>query len=150
MDSTDHQDITLFLIIHNLGTDICPFLLHIMFSPDPLLPASGNPSTRNPRRRQRTHSDENGLILPKAKKRRSALTRDTFVKPEDVEPTPNGLITMNGSADKDSKVPSTDPKELPVRTLRKASLRGSGKADGSLVLVCHGIDLMFYSTSITY
>ncbi|KAI9787788.1 MAG: hypothetical protein M1816_007436 [Peltula sp. TS41687] len=106
-----------------------------MFSPDhPLLPASANPSTRNPRRRQRTSSDENGFILPKAKKQRSALTRETFVKPDGGEFRTNAMITMNGTANKDSNASSIDPKDLPVRTLKRSILKGSGRADGSLTL----------------
>ena len=105
-----------------------------MFAADPLLPASANPSTRNPRRRQRTHSDENGVVLPKAKKRRSALTTETFVNPEDGERPANGKVVLNGAATKPSSQLSIEATELPVRTLRKSSLRG-GKPDVGSVLV---------------
>lgn len=111
-----------------------------MFAADPLLPASGNPSIRNPRRRQRTHSDENGAVLPKAKKRRSVLTGDTFVKPDERDHAANGAVTMNGAAIKDSKLPLSEPKDLPVRAVRKASVRGA-KADGSSVLVSSPLSL---------
>lgn len=105
-----------------------------MFSHDPLVPASANPSTRNPRRRQRTHSEENGILLPKAKKRRSALTSVTFDKPDGSEHHPNGALTLNGTATKERRDDATEIKELPVREIRKASLRAA-RGDGSVILV---------------
>ena len=105
-----------------------------MFSHDPLHPASANPSTRNPRRRQRTHSDENSVIQPKAKKRRNVLTHDTFVKPPNGDAHLNGGPAINGSAVKAPNVALSEVKELTVRETRKGSQRGI-KGDGSVVLV---------------
>ena len=105
-----------------------------MFSNDPLLPASANPSTRNPRRRQRPQSEENGAPLPKAKKRRGALASDTFVKPDDSEGQKDVDRPMNGTAITERRSASASFNDLPVRETRKTSLRGF-KGDGSVVLV---------------
>lgn len=104
-----------------------------MFSNDPLLPASANPSTRNPRRRQRPQSEENGAPLPKAKKRRGALASDTFVKPDDSEGQKDVDRPMNGTAITERRSASASFNDLPVRETRKTSLRGF-KGDGSVVL----------------
>ncbi|KAI9822746.1 MAG: hypothetical protein M1832_002979 [Thelocarpon impressellum] len=113
-----------------------------MFSTSTPLPPSISSSTRNPRRRQRNHSDENGVSLPRAKRQRSALSSDTFVKPgaED-EPVADraGLETpANGSVRRGrSAAKQADVIEMPVRGAKKATTaaveRGS-KTDGSIVL----------------
>ncbi len=116
-----------------------------MFAHDPLRPTSTNPATRNPRRRQRNSSDENGLALPSAKKRRSVLTRSTLTQPDEAHhPLPsiegdgevhaNGGPVMNGSIVKDHQAASSEGRELVVREKRRPSHRGI-KGDGSVILV---------------
>ncbi|KAI9885276.1 MAG: electron carrier [Watsoniomyces obsoletus] len=118
-----------------------------MFAHDPLRPTSTNPSTRNPRRRQRNSADENGLALPSAKKRRSVLAGSTFIRPDDVhhhhQPHPsieadgelhaNGGPVMNGSIVKEHRTLSSEGRELVVRDKRRSSHRGI-KGDGSVIL----------------
>jgi hypothetical protein len=111
-----------------------------MFAQDiPSLPAAANPSLRNPRRRPRNSSDENGhLIAPKAKKRRSVLAPDTFVKPaEAAAPPANGTVAMNGTASKgaDRAVSFPSTRDLPMRETRKTSGQRGLKTD-HMVLVC--------------
>ncbi|KAI9851477.1 MAG: hypothetical protein M1838_003552 [Thelocarpon superellum] len=110
-------------------------MVAVMFGPQASLTPSIS-SSRNPRRRQRNHSDENGVSLPKAKRQRSAIHADTFVKPataaddpEQTQPTvpaPNGSVSVlprGGSIDID----------IPVRGTKKTRERG-GDGDGSVVL----------------
>jgi nuclear pore complex protein Nup133 len=103
-------------------------------------------SLRNPRRRQRTNSDES-VKPPKAKRQRSGLRHDTFDAPssvrvdrvnqatEEVVPPNHGESSgVNGSV---------ATKELVVRGGRKEP--GGDRADGTLVLVrCLDFEVMNY------
>ncbi|KAI9829356.1 MAG: hypothetical protein M1826_005676 [Phylliscum demangeonii] len=117
-----------------------------MFATEALLPASSNPAVRNPRRRPRTLSDENTAALPQAKKRRSALAANTFVRPgpsqsrggDPSTPNPthegNGALILNGAASKELVgQQSSELRELPLRATRKASGRGH-KAEAGTIL----------------
>lgn len=115
--------------------------LHVnMFVPQGSTPASTT-SQRNPRRRQRTHSDDSVAIRPPAKRQRKPLAEDTF------QPLPNEKT--NGHAALKSRATNGHP--LPARSTRDASsdltnlaYRGSkkherdkrgGGGDGNNVLV---------------
>ncbi|KAI9835558.1 MAG: hypothetical protein M1819_002009 [Sarea resinae] len=106
-----------------------------MFSPDSTLNISTLPASRNPRRRQRTHSDESTASLPprNKKRQRSFLSQDTFSLPsgkaqdgEESMQGDRGNISLDGDA-------SSRPKQLVVREKSRSSKRG-GKGDGSLTL----------------
>ncbi|KAI9796559.1 MAG: hypothetical protein M1833_006123 [Piccolia ochrophora] len=97
-----------------------------------VLPPSAS-SSHNPRRRQRTHSGENNISLPRAKRLRSALASDTFVKPHGRGSTPNGEPKLNGSVPELHRDVGSNTRDLPVREALKSSDRGM-RGDGSVVL----------------
>lgn len=111
-----------------------------MFSPD----VSVHPnvaSLRNPRRRQRTSSDDS-IKPPKAKRQRSALRQDTFEPPYDANVNglagpANGDVSLNGHAPEE--VPPANggvsSKDLALRGPKKQERRGE-RGDGTVVLVC--------------
>ena len=100
-----------------------------MFSLD--APAGGNTATRNPRRRQRTTSDDSLALRQSSKRRkRSFLTPDTFLPPNQLKP--NGhLPAIHGAPVSNGHPPearkhrdvSVDTTSLAIRN------RGSKKID---------------------
>lgn len=100
-----------------------------MFSPDG--PAGGSTAVRNPRRRQRTSSDDSASLRQTAKRRkRSLLVPDTFepsaIYRRDTNTSQvNGKATANGHAPEDQKRrdASVDATSLAIRN------RGSKRAD---------------------
>lgn len=95
-------------------------------------------SLRNPRRRQRTSSDES-VKPPKAKRQRSGLRHDTFDAPGSVKLDPRANQATDGllSSQGESAVVNggTATKELAVRGGRKE--QSGDRADGTLILVQH-------------
>jgi hypothetical protein len=110
-----------------------------MFSPDARLPSHGH--SLRPKRSRRAGSDDS-IKLPRAKRRRSALRKDTFeplsdLSPNEVAVRANGDITMNGHAPGDK--PDQDDtfhvqKELTLRAAKKADKR-SERGSGTTTLV---------------
>ncbi|KAI9811481.1 MAG: hypothetical protein M1827_005464 [Pycnora praestabilis] len=105
-----------------------------MFSPDASLHGSMVPTSRNPRRRQRTGSSENGDLQPKKKQKRSALSQETFLPPQ----SSNGRVdgkTMNGHVHGGStgRDVSSETRDLPVRGPKKHGERAV-KGDRGTVL----------------
>ena len=111
-----------------------------MFSPDVSLPSTAH--HLRPKRSRRQGSDES-VKLPLAKKRRSALRKDTFEPlkdgPEDRETgsAPNGNPRSMGQTSEDkpsTAVASARPTELTFRGGKKAEKRLE-RQDESFVLV---------------
>lgn len=99
-----------------------------MFAPDATV-RSAVSSLRNPRRRQRTNSDES-VKLPKAKRQRSVLGEDTL------GPRPFTASEQESSVDADSsayKAGSVVQKDLALRGPKRPDKRNEG--DGIVVLV---------------
>lgn len=116
-----------------------------MFSPDAAVPAGI--SARNPRRRQRTGSDDSVALRHNPKRiRRSGLSSDIFQPPESAkqngyieqveeEPIANGHAKEHGS----QQHASVDATSLAIRHrgVKKADReRRTNKDDGSVELVC--------------
>ena len=114
-----------------------------MFSPN----AAPTPHTHSlrPKRARQTGPDDS-IKLPRAKKQRSALRRDTF------EPPTDASLGVVAGGDNDSPWMNGNPKEekhpmnAPPEPARQLTLRGGKKADkrserahGALLLVktCH-------------
>ena len=116
-----------------------------MFSPDTTVHAGVG--TRNPRRRQRTSSEDSVALRHNPKRpRRSGLTKETF------QPLPSKQV--NGYVDHGEDAPAANGHALPAAGQRRASAdttslairhRGtkkadrekrSGKTDGTIELVC--------------
>ncbi|KAL1848972.1 hypothetical protein Plec18170_007631 [Paecilomyces lecythidis] len=98
-----------------------------MFAPDATV-RSAVSSLRNPRRRQRTNSDES-VKLPKAKRQRSVLGEDTL------GPRPFTASEQESSVDADSsayKAGSVVQKDLALRGPKRPDKRNEG--DGIVVL----------------
>lgn len=99
-----------------------------MFAPDATV-RSAVSSLRNPRRRQRTNSDDS-VKLPKAKRQRSALGEDTF------EPHPFTASEQESSVDADPnayKAGFVVQKDLALRGPKRPEKRSD--ADGIVILV---------------
>ena len=120
----------------------------IMFSPDAAVPPSL--ATRNPRRRQRTGSDDSVALRHNPKRiRRSGLTSDTFQPPPSTKP--NGHIAhvaeetlTNGHAKEPANLrhASVDTTSLAIRHrgVKKADReRRTSKDDGSIELASYQI-----------
>ena len=110
-----------------------------MFSPDASIHA-GPPSQRNPRRRQRTHSDDSFGIRPPAKRARTPLAHDTFELVLDQQT--NGHVTESlvanghGIAGRSTRDASADTTSLAYRVGKKQERdKRGGHGDGSIVLV---------------
>ena len=117
-----------------------------MFSPDAAVPASV--AARNPRRRQRTGSDDSLALRPNPKRiRRSGLTSETFQPPDTTNV--NGRIPhvaeevfTNGHAKKPTNVrhASVDTTSLAIRHrgVKKVDReRRTSKNDGSIELASY-------------
>lgn len=121
-----------------------------MFSPDAAVPASV--AARNPRRRQRTGSDDSVALRHNPKRiRRSGLSSETFQPPADTkrngfidqveeEPTANGHAKGAGS----QRHASADATSLAIRhrgVKRVDREKRTSKDDGSIELV-NGYELL--------
>ncbi|KAI9849283.1 MAG: hypothetical protein M1837_004742 [Sclerophora amabilis] len=104
-----------------------------MFSPDTSLRASATTLRRNPRRRQRTYSDESGTSQPKAKRQRAGLRNGTFEDPSAANHDADGTLQLNGSAHREQRDASSETRDLPVRAAKKGGERGRD-GDGSVTL----------------
>jgi hypothetical protein len=112
-----------------------------MFSPDAPTPSHGH--SLRPKRSRRAGSDDS-IKLPRAKRQRSALRRDTFeplsdLSPNEVAASANGRISMNGHApeqknEDNDAVPLPATKELTLRAGKKAEKR-SERGSGTMMLV---------------
>lgn len=123
-----------------------------MFSPDAAVPASV--AARNPRRRQRTGSDDSVALRHNPKRiRRSGLTSETFQSPDPAKV--NGHIAhvaeepfTNGYAKEPAKLrhASVDTTSLVIRNrgVKKADReRRTSKNDGSIELAsCFGVEAL--------
>lgn len=110
-----------------------------MFSPDAPTPSHGH--SLRPKRARQTGSDDS-IKLHRAKRRRSALRKDTFeplsdLSPNEVAVSSNGNVTMNGHAPEDKpehEVTLPAAKELTFRAAKKAEKR-SDRGNGTMTLV---------------
>lgn len=110
-----------------------------MFSPEVAPPSHGH--SLRPKRSRRTGSDDS-IKLPRAKRRRSALRRDTFeplsdLSPNEVAVSTNRNISTNGhlpedKSEHDVAVPA--PKELTFRAAKKPEKRAD-RGSGTMTLV---------------
>lgn len=99
-----------------------------MFSAEAFLSSHGH--SLRPKRSRRAGSDDS-IRLPRAKRRRSALRRDTFeplsdLSPNEVTASANGNITLNGHAPEDKPIDEDAfpaAKELTLRAARSAEKR---------------------------
>lgn len=110
-----------------------------MFSPDASIHA-GLTSQRNPRRRQRTHSDDSFGIRPPAKRVRTPLAHDTFkpISDQQTDRHAPGSLVANGHAvsGRSTRDASSDTTSLAYRVGKKQDREGrGGNGDGSTVLV---------------
>ncbi|KAI9678108.1 MAG: hypothetical protein M1817_006052 [Caeruleum heppii] len=103
-----------------------------MFSPTVPHPPSAGRSLRNPRRRQRTSSDELTNSLPRAKRQRSTVSAATFAKAQQENVPPEDMPTMNGHANHAVKDITALTQELAVRE-KKSGERGA-RGDGAVIL----------------
>ena len=113
-----------------------------MFSPEASVHASI--AARNPRRRQRTGSDDSVAQRNPKKLKRSGLTQETFIAP----PQPkkengyahhgDGHLLPNGHAGNHQPGMGMGPTDLSIRKKGPKVDRAArgNKADGSIVLVC--------------
>ena len=117
-----------------------------MFSPDAAVPAST--AARNPRRRQRTGSDDSVALRHNPKRiRRSGLTSETFQPPDTTKVNGHiGLVEEEAFTNGHAKEPanlrhaSADPTSLAIRHkgVKKADReRRTSKNDGSIELASH-------------
>lgn len=112
-----------------------------MFSPDAVLQPSSNGA--RPKRTRRAGS-EDSVKLPQAKKRRSALRKDTFEPPSNalIDNTPkiaNGHPSANGHTPEERNHKNgglQETKEITIRGTRKHEKRGE-KAAGVITLVSY-------------
>ncbi|KAI9674339.1 MAG: hypothetical protein M1829_003741 [Trizodia sp. TS-e1964] len=100
-----------------------------MFSLSSKPPAAATAPTRNPRRRQRAASGEAGASLPKAKRQRSLLNDDTFVRPQTEDASTENAPSSAENAESAAAV----VREMPLRDKRNGGER-HGTGDGSTVL----------------
>lgn len=130
-----------------------------MFSPDAAVPASV--AARNPRRRQRTGSDDSVALRHNPKRiRRSGLTSETFQPPNNVkqnghienveeEPIANGHAKEPGS----QRHASVDATSLAIRHrgVKKADrVRRTSKNDGSIELASRRPPRTVSSKALTF
>ena len=112
-----------------------------MFSPEAPTPSHGH--SLRPKRSRQTGSDDS-IKLHRAKRRRSALRKDTFeplsdLSPNEVAVSTNGNIAMNGHAAEDKaehNVTLPAAKELTFRTAKKGEKR-SDRGSGTMTLVSY-------------
>ncbi|KAI9709190.1 MAG: hypothetical protein M1812_007775 [Candelaria pacifica] len=112
-----------------------------MFTPNATLHASKGISTRNPRIRHRTGSSEDGELQPKKKQKRSALSAQTFLRPEEQKIQQNGTLQMNGHTQTNGVAKGAQHEagapdkglSLALRGTKKVVER-AGKEDGSVTL----------------
>ncbi|KAL9624880.1 MAG: hypothetical protein Q9160_000927 [Pyrenula sp. 1 TL-2023] len=110
-----------------------------MFSPDAVLQPSANNS--RPKRTRRAGS-EDSVKLPQAKKRRSALRKDTFEPPsnapiDDAPKVANGHLSANGHSPEELNHKNgvlQETKEITLRGARKHEKRGE-KAAGVITTI---------------
>ena len=110
----------------------------IMFSPD----ASVHTHSLRPKRNRQAAGNDDSVKLPQAKRKRSALKRDTFVEPlaeaslNEIAGRENVISKTNGHVS-DGKAPvaapSTQSKELSIRGSKKSDKR-SERGPGALTL----------------
>jgi len=110
-----------------------------MFSPDASI-QTVPPSQRNPRRRQRTHSDDSFGIRPPAKRVRTPLAHDTFEPFSDQQTNGHATesLVANGHAvaGRSTRDASSDTTSLAYRVGKKQEReKRGGHGDGSVVLV---------------
>ena len=111
-----------------------------MFSPDVSLPS--HPHQLRSKRSRRQGSEES-IKLPQAKKRRSALRKDTFDPPDNVAATDdpalqaNATERTNGHAREDKAPTNATPIRSTELTLRggKKTEKRSDRGDGPFILV---------------
>lgn len=112
-----------------------------MFSPEASVHASI--AVRNPRRRQRTGSDDSAAQRNPKKLKRSGLTQETFIAPPQSKKENgyahhgDGRLLPNGHAGNHQPGVSAGPTDLTIRKKGPKvdrAIRGN-KADGSIVLV---------------
>jgi nuclear pore complex protein Nup133 len=89
-------------------------------------------SARNPRRRQRTQSNENGVSVPRAKRQRSALSDETFTSPEPTMNGKDGMHKLNGFTSQ--KPRSAASRQVVVRETKKIGERGQRLENGTLLV----------------
>lgn len=117
-----------------------PGWVHVeMFSPDASTHA-GPPSQRNPRRRQRTQSDDSFGIRPPAKRVRTPIAHDTFEPVSDQQTNGHATesLVANGHAasGRVTRDASSDTTSLAYRVGKKQEReKRGGHGDGSTVLV---------------
>lgn len=116
-----------------------------MFAPD--VTAHTTSSLRNPRRRQRTSSDDS-VKFPKAKRQRSALRQDTF-DPPDVATLGDGEHVSESSQQsasvEESGITSSEDvfqRQLTLRGPKKTEKSGDN-VDGTVILVGPPLALSF-------
>ena len=119
----------------------------MMFSPD----ASNHTHSLRPKRNRQVAGNDDSIKLPQAKRKRSALRRDTFVEPlaeaslNELARRENGNSKTNGHIP-DSKavsaVPSVQSKQLSIRGSKKTEKR-SDRGPGALTLASND----FYNVS---
>lgn len=110
-----------------------------MFAPDASIHAAP-PSQRNPRRRQRTHSDDSFGVRPPAKRVRTPLAHDTFEPVSDRQTNGHASVSLvtNGHAisGRSTRDASSDTTSLAYRVGKKQEReKRGGQGDGSVVLV---------------
>lgn len=108
-----------------------------MFAPDVI--AHSTSSLRNPRRRQRTSSDDS-VKLPKAKRQRSVLRQDTF-DPPDIAALRDGervsQPSQQSASVEESSITSNEDvfqRQLTIRGPKKTEKSGDS-VDGTVILV---------------
>lgn len=110
-----------------------------MFSPDASI--HGSVSTqRNPRRRQRTHSDDSVAIRRPAKRPRKPLAQDTFepLSDEKTNGHTQGSAAINGHAvsGRSTRDASSETTSLAYRVGKKQEReKRGGQGDGGIILV---------------
>jgi hypothetical protein len=116
---------------------------HISLAPStcsPIRRGTSKPRRTRPRFRpfEETRAEGNDLLwtktLPRAKRLRSALKADTFIRPPEPEPLHDVTATTNGAVTRTFKNMSPEVASLPVRASRKPIERGY-KSDGTVILV---------------
>lgn len=118
-----------------------------MFSPD--VNPYASTSTRNPRRRQRTGSDDSAILRQNPKRlRRSGLTSDTFIPPPSkklngyvhTETVPPPFANGHVPDPRSQRDASVDTASLAIRNRgpkKGEREKRSNKSDGSIELVRH-------------
>lgn len=105
---------------------------------------TSQPPLRSSRRRQRNGSDDS-VKLPKAKRQRSALRKDTFEpvgspRSEDIAEAQHPDYAVNLST-LDTEAVNADLKELSIRGPKKSEKRPD-RSDGTVILVCTVLDVI--------